>query len=61
MEEGVVWADKRKVMKFGGSYVVSLPKDFFSPGDLVQLRLYENGDGVKLIIEKVPSDKPHSG
>ena len=60
MEEGVVWADKRKVMKFGGSHVVSLPEDYFSPGDLVRLRLYENEDGLKLVIEKAPNDKAPS-
>lgn len=55
MEE-VVWADRRKVTKYGGSHMVSLPKSFFKPGEYVQLRLYKDKDKLKLVIEKLPPE-----
>jgi len=55
MEE-IVWADRRKVLKSGTSHVVALPKEYFSPGERLQLKLYKDGDDIKLVITKLPSE-----
>lgn len=54
MEE-IIWADRRKVIRHGTSYVISVPKDFFKLGEPVQLKLYQDGGKLKLVIEKLSS------
>ena len=54
MEE-VIWADRRKVIRHGTSHVISVPKEFFQLGEPVQLKLYQDGGKLKLVIEKLSS------
>jgi len=55
MEE-VIWADRRKVIRHGTSHVISVPKDFFKLGEPVQLKLYQDGGKLKLVVEKLPPE-----
>ena len=53
--EKVIWADRRKVTRHGTSHVISVPKEFFQLGEPVQLKLYQDGGKLKLVIEKLSS------